>query len=422
MKKLAHRLLKSSEKYFKTDMIYLVKGSFWLVGGQVITALGAFAFSIVISHTVPKEIFGTYSFILSVVELVMAFSLSGLGTSLTRAVAMGNEGEFKRSMTANFQWGILTSLAFLVLAVYYFSVGNSTLGFSLVLAGLLVNLIDSGDLYISFLNGKKQFSVSSLLQAFRSLLSFSAVGATAYFTKNPLFMVSAYFLTNALFVTGALIYIWNHYKLNDKHDRGESLHLAKNLSVMNFLASTADNIDKVLVFHFLGAAPLAIYNYALAIPNAFNGFVKNIGTLATPKISMQQDKTSVQLKISEKTLRSSFLILIPAIGYAFTAYYIYRWFFPQYLDSLYYSIVYMFGLVLNGSIPVAFLDAHKAIKEKYILNISSNIIKIGLVVGGVYFLGLWGLILARVAAKLIGLVTSLILAKVVDRKIVAGVV
>lgn len=417
MKQLAYRLLKTSEKYLKTDMIYLVKGSFWLVGGQVIVALGALAFSIVISHTVPKEIFGTYSFILSVVELVMAFSLSGLGTSLTRAVAMGNEGEFKRSMVANFRWGILTSIAFLVLAVYYFSAGNSTLGFSMVLAGILVNLVDSGDLYISFLNGKKQFSTSSLLQTIRSLLSFLAVGATAFFTQNPLFMVGAYFVTNALFVAGALSYTWYYYKPNDRHDSGDSLNLAKNLSVMNFLSSTADNIDKVLVFHFLGAAPLAIYSYALAIPNAFNGFVKNIGTLATPKISMQQNKRSDELRVGEKTLMSVLLILIPAIIYAVAAKYIYGFFFPQYVESINYSIYYMFGLILNSSIPIAFLDAHKAIKEKYILTISSNVCKIIFLVSGVYFFGLMGLIIARIAAKLLGLVTSLILVKMVDKKI-----
>lgn len=417
MRNLTYRALRISEKYLKTDMVYVAKGSFWLVLGQVLTIIGTLVFSIVIAHAVSKETFGLYSFIFSIVQIVMAFSLSGLGTAVTRAVAIGHEGEFKKAVQLNLRWSGLTSLLFLVLAGYYFWAGNMVISSSLFLAGLFTCLIDSGKLYGAFLGGKKDFAGTSIFQTIRSLSSFLVVGLMAYFTQSVIWMVLGYFVANLAAVGVGFFYTWYKYKPNSVQDDGESLHLGKNLSVINLFATVADSIDKVLAFHFLGAAPLAIYNYAVAIPDAFNGFIKNIGSLATPKISTKRDQTSKQLGIFQKTFMVSLLIVGPVTVYYFVAEYIYTFFFPQYLESVKYSTYYMFAMVVNGSIPIAFLDAHKAIKEKYILVVSSSILKVVFMVLGTYFYGLLGLVMARIISKVFGLATSLILVKMVDKHI-----
>ncbi len=73
-------LLRQSEKYFKTDMLYVAREGFWVVAGKAKT----FAFSLLIlaafSSHATKELYGTYQYILSIIALFTTFSLPGINT------------------------------------------------------------------------------------------------------------------------------------------------------------------------------------------------------------------------------------------------------------------------------------------------------------------------------------------------------
>ena len=52
IKNKTYKLLRKSEKYTKTDMVYLTKGGFWLTLGQIISSTSAF-----LSNGVHNQIF-----------------------------------------------------------------------------------------------------------------------------------------------------------------------------------------------------------------------------------------------------------------------------------------------------------------------------------------------------------------------------
>ena len=90
-------LLLRSEKYTKTDMLYLARGGFWLTLGQGLGIIAGLLLVIGFANLLPKEVYGNYKFILSLGGIIGAFTLTGMSIAVTQAVARGFEGNFRPS-------------------------------------------------------------------------------------------------------------------------------------------------------------------------------------------------------------------------------------------------------------------------------------------------------------------------------------
>jgi len=75
------------------DNYFLTQGSYLSIG-HVISIICGFLLSIAFARFLPKEIYGQYRYILSVVAILAIFTLPGLKTAITQAVARGFEGSF----------------------------------------------------------------------------------------------------------------------------------------------------------------------------------------------------------------------------------------------------------------------------------------------------------------------------------------
>jgi hypothetical protein len=85
------------------------------------------------------------------------------------------------------------------------------------------------------------------------------------------------------------------------------------------------------------------------------------------------------------------------------------------MDSVFYSQLLAVGLLINGTIPLSYLEAKKAIKEKYILSLISNLSKIPLMVFFTFYMGIFGLIFSKILSKIIGVTTIFILIRNLEK-------
>src|SRR3989344_575296 len=118
--KKATPLLRWMEKYTKTDMLYLAKGGFWLMLGQGILMVSGLILSVAFANLLPKDVYGTYQFIMSMASVISAFTLSGLNTSIMRAVAGGSEGALRTGVRTQLLWSTGMVVAGAALAAYYY--------------------------------------------------------------------------------------------------------------------------------------------------------------------------------------------------------------------------------------------------------------------------------------------------------------
>lgn len=400
MQQKLNDVLRKSEGIFKTDMIYAARGGFWLTFGQIITNIFSLILSIAFANLISKEDYGTYRYILSVAGIIGSFSLSGLSTAVTRASAKDMHGSLKQAFVANMKYGFVLSFAMFIGALYYYLQDNVILALGLLFAGTFSPLADSGELFNAFLNGTKEFKKGAFYRIIRALINSSLLIATIFIFPNPIALSFVYFAGNAGTAYALYRYTLKHSVKNHVQDP-DMRRVGIHVSITNAFAAFVDQIDEILVFHYLGAAQLAIYTYALIFPNTILGFIKNIGILAVPKfanISIAEGKKHIR----EKKF-SIFLLTAPiAVAYILAAPFIFNLFFPKYDASIIYSQVFALTLFFSGILPTSFLDAHKAIRARYWLIINSNVFKFFAIFFGIYFYGIWGAVIGRVLSRSIG--------------------
>jgi O-antigen/teichoic acid export membrane protein len=392
LRNFLYRLLRQSERFFRTDMVYLTKGGFWLAFGHAMAIIIGLILTLGFANLLSKESFGTYKFILSVSGIMTAFSLTGLPSAMIRSIAKGFDNALTKSFRANIKWSFAIFIGGLFGGLYYFLNGNNTLALSLLIVGSLSPFMTSASLYGSFLEGKKDFRKKSLYGMLQNSVPAIFLLGTIYLVDNPLIIVLVYFISNTA-ITMVLFYhtLRSSARINAREDTS-LLSYSKHLSLMNILATITYHIDKVLIFHFLGTAPLAIYTFAIAPINQLESPGKFIAKLALPKLSEQ--------KISDihKTLpRKIFVLFVSMLGlvalYITIAPYIFDFLFPKYIESVPFSQVYALTLLFTpGMLFGQTLTAHMKTKALYITKIVGPMVNISLLIILLPLFGIWGAI------------------------------
>lgn len=119
-------------------------------------------------------------------------------------------------------------------------------------------------------------------------------------TKDVVYIILAYFLSNTLISTIRFILLARTLPAEDTQTHTTSISLGKHLSFMDFLSNVSMYIDKILIFQFLGATPLALYALALAPIKQLQSISKIIRSLVLPKFSARSGrelKKTMHIKI-----------------------------------------------------------------------------------------------------------------------------
>jgi len=400
LKQKIYKFLRKSEKYTKTDNIYLAKGGFWLSLKQIGTTIIALGLAMVWARFIPKEIYGKYKFVLSVASFLVIFSLPGMATATTQAVARGFDKTIEAIVKTKFKWSILGTIAGFSLAFYYLLHGNQTLAISFLIVGIFSPFVNSFIVYGDYLTGKKRFDLQAKYGLSKTFLRASATITAILLTRNVIYLILVYFAVQA--GLSIFFYILTSKKLPPTGDIDpKTVSYGKHLSLIGVLGTIATNIDKILVFHFLGAVELAIYSFAILVPNQIKGLSKNIGQLALPKFAVRDNK-EIKRNIWSKTIRMGLFLIIIVVLYMVFAGLIFKLFFPAYMDSVLYTKIYSLS-ILGGIaiIPDVIFRAKAKTKIIYKCTIFNSLIKILILFVSLYYFGLLGLIIGYVIQQFV---------------------
>lgn len=401
LKNKIYNLLVWSQKYTKTDMVYIAKGGFWLTLKQIIVAISLFLLAIIFANFLPKETFGTYKYILSASEILIIFSLNGIYTAIIQSTARGYEGSFIENLKIRIKWGLLGTIISLIIALYYFTSGNTTLSIGFLIISLFIPFFESFQNYDALLIGRKNFRDSSLLFMILQIIVIGLMIGALFLTKNLFIILLVHFLSFSFI--GGLFFILIYKKHHpNKNTDPELIKYGKHLSLLNAFSLASNYIDKILVYNFLGPTELAIYIFAITPPNQIWAFLNNMQTLALPKYS-EKDGNESRIGMSKKLIIFGAIIAAISIIYIFAAPPIYRLIFPQYSEAIGYTQLYsLFLITAIIIIPFTFIKSQKNIKALYRFNTITPILNTIILIIMIQF-GLTALIIGKIINGFINL-------------------
>jgi len=319
--------LRWSEQYTKIDMVYFAGNGFWLLLAQGVAMVSAFFVIVILTRVLSPEVFGQYRFVLSIVAILTIFTLPGTGVSLTRAVARGAQVNLSNIAKAKVYWGCGGAIAALLIALYYYMHGNIVLACAFCVAALFIPLYEAYFVYSFYYRGKQDFKTPALYEALSTIGAALVSIITVLYTDNLYAVIAAFFF-------GKLATRYFYYRKTlrkqtltiKKTTTDDTIEYGKKLSAIGIVGVMAENLDKIMVWHFLGAEALALYITALAIPLSVAQVFEFVPQLFLPKFS----KKEVSL-LPKKTIGMYGISLIIIAGlYAFFIPMVYVKIFPAF--------------------------------------------------------------------------------------------
>ncbi len=410
IKNKAKKFLLWSQKYTKTDMLYLAKGGFWLGSGEVVASIFSFALAVTFANLIPIETFGTYKYILSIAGVLSVLSLPGLSTSLTRSIARGYDGSLMPTVKTAVKWASLGGMASLAVGLYYFLNNNSVLSTAFFLIAALIPLKNAFSLYRAYFEGKKLFKTETLYVVITQIISSGALIAMLFLTKNLFAILLTYFIPGIL---ATLIFLIKTIRLIPKNSTKdpETINYGKHLSAMKFLGMVTERLDTILLWNLLGASSVAVYSFALAPIGQIKSYANNILPLAFPKLAQSTHK-QLRKTLPYKLFVMFSIILAITLTYILAAPFLFKIFFPQYMSSVLYSQVFALSMLFMPRNLL--MESFVALGEKkklYLVNIIIPIIRIVLLITLIKFFGIWGAIYAFLLTQLFSLILTTYLFK-----------
>jgi len=408
------RALKWLERYTKTDMVYLAKGGFWLGIGQFVASGAAFLTSVAFANLLSPDTFGIYKYVLSITSILLITSLSGMDSAVTQSISRGFEGTLNIGVKEKIKWSLIGSILSIIISLYYLIQGNNFLAIAFGITTFFIPFLESLDMYNSLLWGKKLFNVQTKYNIIKKLISLFSILIALYFSKNLFILLCVYLLSTVIPNWFFLIKSEKLYLKNNDIDP-ESIKYGKKLSFINIIGLVLNELDKILVFQYLGATNLVVYSLAMAPNDQIKGLLKNVNSLAMPQFS-QRTVGEIKSGILRKVLILGLVTTMIVFMYIFLAPIFFKTFFPRYLDSIIYSQILSLSLipVVIAGFLSTILESQKATKQLYQYNIYGNVFSIFTLLPLIYYFGIWGAVLSRIINRVFISILSVFLVRKLD--------
>ncbi len=406
IKRKSLALLKYIEKYTRTDMVYLATGSFWLTLNQGVTIFFSLILAVALANLLPENVFGNYRYILSLATIIGSFSLTGLNLAIVRDVARGINGLLRVGFKTQLKWSFGTFIAATFVSGYYFFHENTSLALAILIMGIFLPIISGTHLYSAYWEGKRDYKRVGTYSIISTITYTVSLFITIHFTHYLPIIILVYFLSQAICSIAFYRRSLSHDIKTDEQT-ADTLTLGKHISFLNIFSAIAGQLDKLLVFHYLGAVSLAVYAISQIPVGYVRTLFKQAAQLSYPKYASQSIDT-IRNTIGHKMLIFTIPIVIIIFLYILCAPFVFKVFFPKYEEAVIYSQIAMLSLLFFQKKLIAYAVLASASKKHiYSMSIWSSSFKIVLLFILLPLYGIWGAVLSELIAQAVGFGTSL---------------
>ena len=387
--------------WLEIDTEYYIRSNFYLLAAQGVILLSGIASSVVLARLLPKEAYGQYNYIFSVLGILAISALPGMSAAITHAVANGRDWVLVQSAKTKFKWSLIGAAACILVGVYYYSSGEILLGKCFLLSSLIFPFYVSFNGFYSFLYGRQRFDLSSRYRSIYWASLTLAVILAVYLTRNILWAITAYLATSAIL---NIAFTFNTIRTGNLSRREDitAITYGKQLTGITSISIAASFFDKLIVGIALGYSGLAVYSIAVMIANLPTMLLASVSQTIFPKIAAMDEKVAYDEVKRRLPWLLVVMVIVCGIG-ALLCPYIIPWLYSsKYLESIFYTQL-LFVPVILGTIANVLrrgpLQAQRKTRQLFKLNTSVSLFELVAMVFFALKFGITGIIVARALAR-----------------------
>lgn len=401
IKQKIKKILLWSQKYTKTDMIYLFKNSFWTSVGKFFSTISGIIVLIFLTRYISKDTVGQYNFYLSILAIIAIFSIPGLNTSTIEAVAKNNDGVYKKAVKTSFKWSWFGSLVLILIAIYFYFIKNDqTLFLASLITVFLFPFLYTPNTWRSFLIGKQKFKQLNFLSSLQSILYLSAMILVIIFSHgNLIWIISVYLLIQI--IANIFSYFFSQRYIQNNNENNDWKSYGFFLTKMQILGLISANIDKIVIGIFMNMETLAIYSVARKMITSLQGLFKEFLNIYIAKIAKRN-----KINFKKYFFISGLTVVFSIIAIIFTPFVI-NLLFPNYEASIFLTQIFLAFLPIWVLDLLLIYEATYNLKNKKIIlyyNIITSIVYLVLLIPALIYLKEIGLVLAICFKNIINII------------------
>lgn len=268
-------------KYFRQNF----RDSSYGMANLAIASLDGFFLNVLLVRFLSLEDLGNYKLFFSILNILILFSINGLGVSVTKAVAKRFKGFFKKAVIISALFSFIASIILIVLAFSYYR--NSNIKWALLLSSFIVPIYYGFNTWEPYYYGVRRFKTVFLLNALIGGTRFVVCAAILYFYRNYFFTIIAYLLIVSVY--GLIFFFWIIRRIKpEKIDKQKEKNYLKHgfrLTGSSAVSVIATNIERIILDSVSSATMVGIYSVVTVFPTFIKNSLKTLVNVPTVKLA-----------------------------------------------------------------------------------------------------------------------------------------
>ncbi|MGQ4876388.1 MAG: oligosaccharide flippase family protein [Promethearchaeia archaeon] len=283
-----------------------------------------FIYSIILTRIISKDIYGTYSFIMAIINIFSLFSIPGLKNVIFKVAAQEYDGVYFNAIKIRLKYSLISIFCLILFGLYflYFNINNNhhiEIGLILIFSSFFMPLYYSLDLWRFLLKGKQRFLNLFFFNSITFILNLSLIILFfIYLSFNDLFLLIYINLGNTIIFNIIFTYFCKKYLKNDKlNDNWKKQGISLTFIFLSSITFTF--LGSIIIGFILPLESVAEYNIIFTVKNTISLTILAIIEVIYPKIYKSNYNLMVLKKLYMLFIISFLLpiILIILIDYPF---------------------------------------------------------------------------------------------------------
>lgn len=391
-----------AKRLIGADISAFSKDAFLVTTSYAVSTLRGIITSYLVARMFPRELYGTYQFMLTVLGIAGLVTLPGLSTAMTRALARGEEQETRAAMRWQLGISLIGSTGLLLCIPFLQMMGKAELWPLFILGSALLPLSQyAGALFATVTRGKGRFDISLKANIAWSVALIALILYIVFIQRSVALLLIGVIGFPAI---AYLIFGWKLMPRYTHHaSPREILRFAWTLSVSNLPGGLSWYLDKIMISAMFGLNQLAVFSIAVLIPEQMKSWAKELLPVSFAVQAKGDDTIKRRRSLVMVVLRATLAFSVFIAAYVVLAPYIFYWGFPTYYNSEAIFLTQMSGLtiiLLPTTLLNQYIEAQALVRELRIIQwLSAAVFCISLITL-IPMMGLLGAVLARGIVRL----------------------